>query len=53
MKCPQAIVKFITLKGPSQLKVGTCHLPLQGLSQWPQQPLTLNTPEEIQGGDQE
>ena len=36
--------EFMTLKGHCQLKIGTCHLPLQGLSQWPLWPLTFNTP---------
>ena len=37
------MVEFMTLKGPCQLKVGTCHLPLQQCSHWALWPLTFNT----------
>ena len=44
MNASQIMVEFIPLKGPCQLKISTCHPPLQGLSQWPLQPLTFKTP---------
>ena len=36
-----------------ELKMGTCHLPLQGLNQELPQLLTLNIPNRVQHGDQE
>ena len=46
-------MESMTLKGPCQLKIGTCHLPLPQWDHWALWPLTFNTsPKGVQCGDQ-
>ena len=53
MKCPQTMVKFMTLKGIYQLDFGTCHLPLQGLNHGHCSCWLSASLERSSGGDQE
>ena len=41
---PQTMVKFMTIKRPCQLKIGTCYLPLWGLNLEPLLLLTFSIP---------
>ena len=44
MKCTQSMVKYVAMKGPCWLEVGTCQLPLQRLHHDHCKLLTFNTP---------
>ena len=41
---PQSMVKYVAMKGPYRLEIGTCQLPLQRLNHDHCNLLTFNTP---------